>query len=196
MYFDNAPCCLCYATSHTFSIKAMIGLGSFQPPASSVKQIVCNSHSMGKGEIQHIKAGALGWFSHFSLYFPSELGQVASTPGTSLFPPVKWESTDIHPPHRGVVRTSSCLWTASTFTVEKHCVVLQTIVKMMTRFKNDVGITADKNVSTFWNHADLSPLYKLPSLTCEVFCYNRPHAGILPLSSVFAQLNENLVKHY
>lgn len=91
MYFDNAPCCLCYATPRMFSIMAMIVLENFHPPTASVKQIVCN-HSTGvkKSTIQDIGSGELGWFSHFNLYVSSELGHIASAPCTSLFPAVKW----------------------------------------------------------------------------------------------------------
>jgi len=74
-----------------FSITAMIVLENFQPPTSSVKQIVCN-HSTGKKTptTQDVKSGELGWFSLFDFYFPSELGQATSTPCTPLFPAVKW----------------------------------------------------------------------------------------------------------
>lgn len=91
MYFDNAPCCLCYATPRMFSITATIALENFQPPTSGIKQIVCN-HSMGekKNTIQDMKSGELGCFPLFDSFFPSELGQVTSTPCTSLFPDTKW----------------------------------------------------------------------------------------------------------
>lgn len=92
MYFDNASCCLCYATPRMFLITTAIVLENFQPPNSRFKQIVCN-HSTGKKTqttIQDVKSGELGWFSPFNFYFPSELGQVASSPCTSLFPAVKW----------------------------------------------------------------------------------------------------------
>lgn len=105
MYFDNAPCRLCYATPHMFSIMAMIALDNFQPPTTSVKQIGCHSSTEGK-KIQYRTSRQENWVGAFFLLFTTftsllNLDKSLRLCVPSLFPAVKREEYCALPTSQG-----------------------------------------------------------------------------------------------
>lgn len=90
-----------------FSITAMVALENFQPPTSGIKQIFCN-HFTGekKNTIQDTNSEELACFPLFDFSFLNELGQVTSTPCTSLFPAIKWGEYSYLPTSQGCCEES------------------------------------------------------------------------------------------
>lgn len=110
-----------------FSITAMIALENFQPPTSCIKQIFCNYSTGEKKKIQYRTSTQENWVVFLFSTFPSlmSLGQSLQLHVPHFSQLKNGESIFIYPPHRGVVRSHSDLWSAFTLNLEKHCVSIK-----------------------------------------------------------------------
>lgn len=112
--------------STMFSITAMIALENFQPPTSGIQHFLQLFHRRKK-KIQYRTSIQENWVVFLFLTFPSlvilDKSLQLHVPHFSQLKNV--ESTLIYPPHRGVVRSHSDLWSAFTPNLEKHFVSIK-----------------------------------------------------------------------